>query len=363
MILINDLKRHREATQEIIDAAWRRVVESGRFILGPECLAFESAFASYCGLDHCVGVGNGTDAIELALRALGVRAGSRVVTVANAGFYTTAVLRVIGATPVYVDVDEGSHLMSVGGLEEALSQGNIAAIVVTHLYGRLHEMDAIMRLAHGAAVPVLEDCAQAHGARCNGRSAGSFGDAGAFSFYPTKNLGALGDAGAVVTTHEHIAEALRRLRQYGWDAKYRVSEVNGRNSRLDELQAAVLRGKLSRLDSWNARRRAVADRYTAAFRDAGIACRDKARDNDVAHLYVVRSTRRDALRERLRRGGVEADVHYPIPDTRQPCWASDRKWPSLPVTERLANEVLTLPCYPELTDHEIDKVISMVIER
>ena len=363
IILINDLKRHRDATADVIDAAVRRVVESGRFVMGPECLAFESAFASYCGVDHCVGLGNGTDAIELALRALGVCAGSRVVTVANAGFYTTAVLQIIGATPVYVDVDEGSHLMSMRGLEEALAHGDVAAIVVTHLYGRLHQMEAIMALAQHAGVPVLEDCAQAHGARRSGRMAGSFGDAGAFSFYPTKNLGALGDGGAVVTRHGHIAEEVRRLRQYGWDSKYRVSRLGGRNSRLDELQAAVLRGKLSLLDSWNARRRHIAARYTSAFQPHGIACRETASEEDVVHLYVIRSAQRDALRERLQRAGIEAEVHYPIPDTRQPCWGPQSEWPVLPVTERLADEILTLPCYPELGDREVDKVISVVIER
>jgi dTDP-4-amino-4,6-dideoxygalactose transaminase len=362
MILINDLKRHCDATADVIDTAVNRVIESGRFVLGRECADFESAFASYCGVDHCIGLGNGTDALELALRALGVRRGSRVATVANAGFYTTAVLQIIGAMPVYVDVDENSHLMNIGRLEEVLHEGDLAAIVVTHLYGRLHQMERIAGLAQRAGVPVLEDCAQAHGARRDGRRAGSFGDAAAFSFYPTKNLGALGDGGAVVTRHERVAEEVRRLRQYGWVSKYHVGMLGGRNSRLDELQAAVLQGKLPLLDGWNARRRSIAARYGVAFRRFGMPCPDRTSDDDVVHLYVIRTPRRDKLRERLQKAGVEADVHYPVPDTRQPCWGEDRKWPVLPVTERLAGEVLTLPCYPELTDQEVDKVISVVTE-
>lgn len=362
MIPLNDLKRHQAAHDATVRQAVARVLDSGWFVLGPECNAFEAEFAAYCGVGHCIGVANGTDAIELALRALGVAADSRVATVANAGFYTSTALGAIGAQPVYVDVDESTHLMDTARLEAALGAERLDAVVVTHLYGRLHDdIGHIVQLAARRGVPVLEDCAQAHGARRDGRSAGSFGDAAAFSFYPTKNLGALGDGGAVATQRADVAASVRRLRQYGWESKYRVAVAGGRNSRLDEMQAAILRAKLTLLDGWNARRRQIAARYGKALRAAGIACPAPSGEEYVAHLYVIRADARDALRERLAAAGVGTDVHYPISDTRQPCWGAETQWPALPVTERLAAQVLSLPCYPELTDEEVDTVIAAVL--
>jgi dTDP-3-amino-2,3,6-trideoxy-4-keto-D-glucose/dTDP-3-amino-3,4,6-trideoxy-alpha-D-glucose/dTDP-2,6-dideoxy-D-kanosamine transaminase len=362
MILLNDLGRHQAANADVISVALERTLKSGWFILGRECKAFEADFAAYCGVSHCVALGNGTDALELALRAVGVTQGSRVATVANAGFYSTAALQMIGAAPVFVDVDESSFLMSVTHLEQALARDDLDALVVTHLYGRLGDMERIMWLAGRAGTPVVEDCAQAHGASRNGRRAGSFGDVAAFSFYPTKNLGALGDAGAVVTRHAAVAQSVQKLRQYGWGSKYCVETLGGRNSRMDELQAAVLRAKLPRLDGWNARRREIAARYTQRLQRSGLSCPEVSGDDYVAHLYVVRTDRRDELREKLASADIATDVHYPVPDTKQRCWPPDREWPRLAVTERLAAEVLSLPCYPELSDEEVQTVISTMLE-
>jgi dTDP-4-amino-4,6-dideoxygalactose transaminase len=335
--------------------AIERVMASRHYVLGKEVDAFEHAFADYCGTRHCIGVANGTDALELALRALGIRRASRVATVANAGYYTCTALDAIGAEPVFVDVDE-SLTMSPAALARVIA--DVDAVVVTHLYGRLAAVDAIVECATRHAKPVVEDCAQAHGAARAGRRAGSFGTLGCFSFYPTKNLGALGDGGAIVTSDEALAGDVRRLRQYGWSKKYEVSVRGGRNSRLDELQAAVLRKKLPHLDAWNAERRAIAARYRAGMADRGVLLPAIGDDGDVAHLFVVRHARRDALRQALDAAGIASDVHYPIPDHRQGVRAQPAT--PLPVTEAACAEVLTLPCFPGLAPDAADRVVAAV---
>ncbi|GGO65566.1 DegT/DnrJ/EryC1/StrS family aminotransferase [Nonomuraea cavernae] len=357
-VLINDLGRHAFSTGAAVRDAVERVLGSGWYVLGAEGKAFEREFAAYCGAAHCVGVANGTDAIELGLRALGVGPGSRVATVANAGFYTTTALLALGARPVFVDVDPDTKLMRPAELERAAAGGGLDAVVVTHLFGLLHDMDAILDVAAHAGVPVFEDCAQSHGAARDGRRAGTFGVAAAFSFYPTKNLGALGDAGAVVTGDAHVAERVRRLRQYGWESKYRAGPGGGRNSRLDEMQAAVLRAKLPFLDSWNDRRRAIAARYSREIAHPKIQCPPVHGEEFVGHLYVVVSDDREALRARLASACVLSDVHYPVPDHRQPALAGLGDPAELPVTDALAGSILTLPCYPELSDGEVTRVIS-----
>jgi dTDP-4-amino-4,6-dideoxygalactose transaminase len=359
MLLINDLRRHQEFTAPLISEALTRVVASGWFILGTESEAFEREFSDYCGVPHAAGVANGTDAIEVALRALGVRSEDLVATVANAGFYTCIALNAIGAKPLFIDVDAQTHVMDIERLEEALETAHPAAIVVTHLYGQLADMARLMKLAEHAGIPVLEDCAQAHGAARAGRRAGSFGDAASFSFYPTKNLGAIGDGGAIVTRHAHVDLKVRQLRQYGWSAKYRVMTRGGRNSRLDELQAAVLRAKLPLLDGWNERRRAIARRYSEGLRHTDLVVPLPAGPDYVAHLYVIRARHRDLLRAHLQTAGISAEVHYPIPDPQQPVWQGSMA-AELPVTEKLAREVVTLPCFPELSDSEVDSVIAVV---
>jgi dTDP-4-amino-4,6-dideoxygalactose transaminase len=335
--------------------AIERVMASRHYILGKEVDAFEHEFADYCGTRRCVGVANGTDALELALRALGLGRRSRVATVANAGYYTCTALDAIGAEPVFVDVDE-SLTMSPSALAHVVA--DVDAVVVTHLYGRLAAVETIVECAARHAKPVVEDCAQAHGAARGGRRAGSFGACGCFSFYPTKNLGALGDGGAIVSSDDALADDVRTLRQYGWTKKYEVSVRGGRNSRLDELQAAVLRTKLPRLDAWNAQRRSIATRYRAGLADRCLLLPAVSDEADVAHLFVVRHALRDALRQALDSAGIASDVHYPIPDHRQRARTPPPR--SLPVTEAACNDVLTLPCFPGLAVAAIDRVIAVV---
>jgi aminotransferase EvaB len=357
---INNLGRHATATAAEVQDAIGRVFQSGWYILGKECEAFEREFAEFCGVSHCIGLANGTDAIEMGLRALGVVSGSRVVTVANAGFYTATALAAIGAEPVFVDVDHDTKLMALDQLEAVLAAGDIHAVVVTHLYGLLNDMDAILKLTERAGIPVFEDCAQSHGAQRGGRRAGSFGAAASFSFYPTKNLGAIGDGGALVTKSSDIADKVRRLRQYGWESKYKVVTPGSRNSRLDEIQAAVLRAKLPHVDKWNAKRRDIASRYSTEIEHPRVICPKTYGDDYVGHLYVVACEDRAGLQAHLKAAGVGTDVHYPIPDHRQPVIAAHCKDVRLPVTEELADKVLTLPCYPEISDDEVARIIAAV---
>jgi dTDP-3-amino-3,4,6-trideoxy-alpha-D-glucose transaminase len=353
-----DLGQLHAGLRDELDAAIGRVVASGRYVLGPEVEAFEGEFAHFCGARHCVGVGNGMEAIELVLRALGVGAGDEVVTVAHTAFPTVAAVSATGATPVFADVDPQTHCMDPGALADAITP-RTRAVLPVHLYGRCANMRAIAALAADAGVPVVEDAAQAHGAEHGDRRAGTLGAAAAFSFYPTKNLGALGDGGAVVTDDDELAHNVRRLRNYGEESK-NVNVVAGHNSRLDELQAAVLRAKLRHLERWNAERRRVAARYDELLRGAGVET--PAPDlGHVYHLYVIRSRARDALQKHLRAAGIGSQVHYPTPVHRQPAYrAGARIAGSLATTERLAAEVLSLPAHPSLTDDAVATVADAV---
>jgi dTDP-4-amino-4,6-dideoxygalactose transaminase len=360
-LLINDLKRHNDAIGSEIRAAIDRVVDRGWYILGPEVEGFEREFAAYCGTARCVATANGTDAIELALRAVGVGPGQRVIAVANAGMYGTTAIRALGAVPCYVDVDPQSMTMDPAALEAAVRGGD-AAVIVTHLYGRMADMPRLAAVAARAGVPLIEDCAQAHGAVLAGRPAGSWGAAGCFSFYPTKNLGALGDGGAVVTSDPALAERLLLLRQYGWSAKYHSALPGGRNSRLDEVQAAVLRAKLPYLAGWNEKRRAIARAYHDGLRDTPLQIPAPPGEDDVAHLYVVRTPGRDGLRTALSRAGIGTEIHYPVPDHWQESSMSRHSPPPvLPVTEECSRQVLTLPCFPEMVPSEVEAVIAAVL--
>jgi dTDP-4-amino-4,6-dideoxygalactose transaminase len=360
------LKRQYDAIKPELDAAVSRVLASGWYILGPEVRAFEEQFAAFCDTAHCIGVGNGTEALQLALAALGVGPGDEVVTVANAAVYETITALAVGARPVFVDVDERSHTMDRAALERAITP-RTRAIVPVHLYGRMADMDAIMVIAGRHGLPVIEDAAQAHGATWRGRVAGSIGACGCFSFYPTKNLGALGDGGAIVTNDEALAQKLRRLREYGWERKYYTADLGGLNSRLDELQAAILGAKLQHLPAWNARRRVIAEMYDDLLAGAGLALPEPPPDGGhVYHLYVTRvlggPAARDRLRAALRERGIGAEVHYPLPAHRQRVYAHLAPEGGLPITERLAGEVLSLPMYPELTDEEVRAVAGAVNE-
>ncbi len=360
-IPIGDLKRQYEAIKPELDAAASRVLASGWYILGAEVRAFEAAFAEFCGVRHTIGVGNGTEALYLALAALGVGAGDEVITVANAAIYEPLTILQTGARPVFVDVDERSYTMEPELLEAAITP-RTRAIMPVHLYGRLADMNAIMDVAQRHGLPVIEDCAQAHGAALNGRKAGGIGTFGCFSFYPSKNLGALGDGGAIVTDDSDLAAKLRRLREYGWQERYYTTDAGGINSRLDEIQAALLHVKLRYLAPWNERRRAIARRYNELLADTGLVLPDLIDERHVYHLYVVRTANRDRLQAGLRERGIGAVVHYPLPAHLQPVYQGLAAPGSLPVTERLAHEVLSLPIYPELTDAEVDAVAAAVRE-
>ena len=353
----------RPVEDQALDGALRsaigRVLDSRWFILGESVARFEDAFARYCGVNHCVGVANGTDALELALKACGTLREDLVVVVANAGGYSTSAVHACGATPVYVDVDKNTLTMSPISLRSTLDSLCVTprAIVVTHLYGLMADVDTVGQIAKERSIPLIEDCAQAHGATRKGVKAGAVGDMGCFSFYPTKNLGAVGDGGAVVTNDADLAASVKQLRQYGWSGKYRVDRLGGRNSRLDEIQAAVLEAKLPMLDHWNRQRRDVAELYCRRLGNLGLrlpACID---DSYVAHLFVLRSGTRELIRQQLSDNGVASDIHYPIPDHLQHAHRGDI---SLPETERACSEVLSLPCFPGLTGVEVDRVVRAI---
>ncbi|KZC19492.1 MULTISPECIES: DegT/DnrJ/EryC1/StrS family aminotransferase [Rhodanobacter] len=357
-IPVNALDRHIAPLREQLTHASSNVISSGYFVLGPNVSAFEKEFATYCGVSDCVGVANGTEALELGLRSIGITQGKRVALVANAAMYGTTAVLACGAEPVFVDIDPAAHTLDPRSLEAVLAAGRLDAVIVTHLYGRLADMEAIMALADKHGFAVFEDCAQAHGARdVSGRRVGSFGKAASFSFYPTKNLGAIGDGGAIVTNDPQIADTLRKLRQYGWTAKYRNELPGGRNSRLDELQAAFLRTMLPLLDGWNARRREIANRYSREIRNERIQVPPTSSEEYVAHLYVVQASDRTGLQQHLATAGVGSDVHYPTGDHRQPLFRDRFVSTTLPSTEAACQSVLTLPCFPELTDDEATRVI------
>jgi dTDP-4-amino-4,6-dideoxygalactose transaminase len=358
-IPLNDLSRGDPVLRTGVVAALERVAQSGRYLGGREREGFEREFAAYVGAQVCVGVASGTDAIRLALLGVGCRAGDEVLTAANAGMYTTTAALNAGLVPRYADVDPRTLNLSRATVAEALS-GRTRAVVVTHLYGQLADIEGIADLCHENSVAVIEDCAQAVGASRSGRSAGTFGDAGAFSFYPTKNLGAMGDAGAVVTGSREVESRVRSLSQYGWEEKYRVSLPGGGNSRIDEMQAAVLRVKLGHVDSWNGRRRDIAMRYAEALPQA--AGRFPAHDGDdyVAHMAVMLTSHRAEVQSVLSGNCIATEVHYPIPDHRQPVWRGRFDGVSLPVTETTVAQVLTVPCFPELGDEEVDRVCQVL---
>ena len=352
------------AMKEMIDSAVRRVMDNGLYILGPEVQAFEAEFAEFLGCRHAVGVASGTDAIELALRACGIGPGDSVATVSLTASATAAAIERTGAQPIWTDIDPVTCVMSPRSLLDLLSGdegARIKAVVPVHLYGNPVDMDALMHTARNHGLHIIEDCAQAHGASYAGRPVGTFGDASAFSFYPTKNLGAFGDGGMVVTNSDERAEQLRWLRQYGWKERY-VSLFPGTNSRLDELQAAILRVKLRGLTAANERRRTIADTYTKRLAGSSLVLpRVSAGGTHVFHQYVVRSLSRETLRKYLTDAGIGTLIHYPVPLHKQAAYAARIPCPvSLAQTDRTAREVLSLPMFPELTDAQVCAVVSAV---
>lgn len=367
-IPIIDLAAGYQEYRKEIDAGIARVLSSGWYILGAEVARFEKEFAAWLGVDNAVGVANGTDAINLALRSLDVGSGDAVFTVSHTAVATPAAIEMTGATPVVIDVDASTQNIDVHKLSESVRNfsrisGNLRpkAVVAVHLYGQSCDMNALQRVCEESDLHLIEDCAQAHGTTFGGARAGSFGAAAAFSFYPTKNLGAFGDAGAVAFRDSALATRCRALREYGWTSRY-VSEFSGLNSRLDEFQAAVLSVKLTHLDGEIAKRRALARRYDAGLAGVVETPAVLAGSEHAYHLYVIRCAGRDSLRSYLQNAGIGCGIHYPVPVHLQPAYRG--RIPlglgGLAVTEALAGEILSLPMHPFLDVQDVDRVIRVV---
>jgi dTDP-4-amino-4,6-dideoxygalactose transaminase len=355
-----DLRAQYRAIKEEIDAAIARVVESAAFVLGPEVEAFEAEFAAYCGARFCVGVSNGTAAVQLALQACGVGAGDEVIVPANTFFATAEAVSTAGARPVFVDADPVSRNLDPGKVEAAVTE-RTRALLPVHLYGQPADLDPLFEIAARRRLLVVEDAAQAHGAEYKGRRAGSLGRAGCFSFYPGKNLGAYGEGGAVTTDDPEVARRARLLRDHGSERKYR-HEIVGYNFRLEAMQGAILRAKLRHLDGWNELRRRHAARYRELLDGAGVRLpRETPGARPVYHLFVVESDERDALQQSLAAAGVQTGVHYPVPVHLQPAYAGHgHRAGDFPVAERLSATVLSLPMFAELTDDQLARVAQAI---
>jgi len=359
MIPVFDIrKQHGQIRQELVKAM-EKVLDSGWYILGKEVETFEEEFSAFVGTSHAVGVASGTDALYLALKALDIGPGDEVITVSHTAVATVAAIVQTGATPVLVDICEESYTMDPSQLPAAISP-RTKAIIPVHLYGQAADMDNILAIAENRGISVIEDCAQAHGALYKGKKVGSLGLMGAFSFYPTKNLGAMGDGGIIVTFDENIARKIRLLRQYGWQERY-ISSFSGTNSRLDEIQAAILRIKLKYLDTWNKKRHALAELYghhlSHVRKPAELADRVH-----VYHLYVVATPQRKDLMDYLKNRGIVTAIHYPVPVHLQEAYSKLIRCGKLPVTEKICSQIISLPMYPELTAGEIREISNSINE-
>jgi dTDP-3-amino-2,3,6-trideoxy-4-keto-D-glucose/dTDP-3-amino-3,4,6-trideoxy-alpha-D-glucose/dTDP-2,6-dideoxy-D-kanosamine transaminase len=339
----------------------QRVISSKHHILGQAVETFEKSFADYVGVNYCLGVANGTDAIEIALIAAGVEKDDLVATVANAGFYTSTSINKIGAKPLYIDINEDDLLMNVIDLKEKISKNKIRAVVMTHLFGLVANVKEIFEICKKNKIILIEDCAQAHGAQISGQKVGSFGDLASFSFYPTKNLGAVGDAGAITTNSIEFASNIKAIRQYGWTSKYSVEFKLGSNSRLDEIQAAFLTYKLEKLDIWNQSRIDIAKKYVEGFKGSKVKTLKNV-ETGVAHLFVVKTESRNDLIKYLESKHINSAIHYPIPDHQQTISISEFEKISLPVTEAMSDKILSLPIYPGMPIENVERVISSVKE-
>ena len=355
-----DLHAQHQPLRAALDRAIGEVVASGQFILGPQVAAFEQRFAAYCGVRHAIGVGNGMDALRLALMALDVRGGDEVILPANTYVATALAVSAVGAVPVLVDCDPRTYNLDPRGLERAVTP-RTRVIMPVHLTGQAADMDAVMAVAERRGLHVIEDAAQAHGAAWRGRRCGSIGAVGCFSFYPSKNLGAFGAAGMAVTNDDALARRLAQLRNYGQSQKYEHVAA-GLNSRLDSLQAAVLAVKLPHLDRWNEARVSRAARYRAALRGVGdLRLQEIAPGaTSVYHLFVVETEHRDRLRRHLADAGIDTGVHYPVPIHLQPAYAAGYRMGQFPHTEALARRSLSLPMFPELRDDQVDAVAAAI---
>jgi dTDP-4-amino-4,6-dideoxygalactose transaminase len=368
MVPFNDLKRQHRVIEKEILAATKRVYESGSYILGEEVSAFEREFSRYCGVPYGVGVGSGTEALYLSLKAAGIGEGDEVITPANSFVATALAISFTGATPVFVDIDHRTYNMDPNGLELLLKRRmakagweRVKAILPVHLYGHPAEMNTILEIANQYGLCVIEDACQAHGATIGGKKAGSFGAFGCFSFYPTKNLGGYGDGGMVVTNQLRLYEKLRLLRCYGEKRKYEHT-IKGGNSRLDELQAALLRVKLRHLDRWNEERRQRAKRYTERLAPLGVLCPfEKKGVRHVYHLYVVRTAKRDSLQSFLKKRGIHTLIHYPIPIHQQKAFKElGYRRGDFPLTEQSSRKILSLPFFPGMKESEMEEVAGEI---
>ena len=366
MIKFLDLHKINERFRAEMDAATKRVLDSGWYLLGKECEAFEAEFAAYCGVKHAIGCANGLDALKLVIKAIGIGPGDEVIAPANTYIASLIAISANGATPVLVEPDISTYLIDPAKIEEKITP-RTRAIMVVHLYGRVCEMDAINAIAKRHGLRVVEDCAQAHGAYCGAKRAGNLGDAAGFSFYPGKNLGCLGDGGAVTTNDDELAKKVRALRNYGSDVKYHFP-YRGTNSRLDEIQAAWLRVKLPYLDVDNARRAEIATRYCREITSPQVTLpnnRTTEQSNNrtilpnVWHVFPVRVEKRDAFQAYLTEKGIQTVIHYPIPPHRQPAYT---EWHGikLPITERIHETIISLPISPVMPEDEVSEVVSVV---
>ncbi|MBI3403608.1 MAG: DegT/DnrJ/EryC1/StrS family aminotransferase [Acidobacteria bacterium] len=356
-----DLKAQRDSIQAEVDAAVLNVFDKGDFILGAAVEKFEADYAAYIGAKHAIGVGTGLAAIEIALRAYGVGPGDEVITAANTFIATVLAITAVGATPVFVDMDGERYTIDPAAISAAITP-KTRAIVPVHLYGQTADLDGVLAVARRHNLLVIEDAAQAHGAKYRGTRVGTFGHAAAFSFYPAKNLGAYGDGGMITTNDDAAAAKMRLLGNYGQRVKYYHS-ITGTNSRLDTAQAAVLGVKLPRLDGWNAARRRHASAYSGRLKNIVHTPAPAADAEHIFHLYVIETERRDARREALKQRGVDTGIHYPVPAHLQECVAYlGYKLGTFPVTEAAAGRILSLPMYAELSDAQIDYVCDAVAD-
>ena len=358
-----DLKAQYQSIKTEIDEAIARVIENTSFILGPEVAVFEEAFANYVGARFCVGLNSGTAALHLALLACGIGPGDEVIVPTNTFFATAETVSCVGATPVFMDADPISYTIDVGRIEDSIT-ARTRALIPVHLYGQSADLNPIFDLARRKNLFVIEDAAQAHGAEYKGRRVGALGDIGCFSFYPGKNLGAYGEAGAVVTNDEEVAHRVRMLRDHGSEQKYR-HEIIGYNFRLEGIQAAVLNVKLRHLDAWNDARRAHAARYRELLRDTNLILpTEMSYAHHVYHVFAVQSAARDDLQAKLTQAGIQTNIHYPIPIHLQPAYASlGYRRGDFPEAERQCDRVLSLPMFAELTDEQIQSVANTIANK
>lgn len=360
MILCANPSSQFQSYQNEIEEAVLKVLRGNRYILGDEVKLLEDEFAAFIGVNSAIGVANGTDALELALRALGIGSGDEVITVSHTAVATVAAIEAAGAVPVLVDINSDYFTLDPNQLQNALTP-KTKAVIAVHLYGQPADLEAIDRFCSKNGLSLIEDCSQAHGAKWSGSRVGSIGHLGCFSCYPTKNLGAIGDAGLVVTNDEEIAKKVRMLREYGWHRRF-ISDVAGRNSRLDELQAAILRVKLRHLDADNAKRGAIAVQYSQGLDRLSVRLPEIRENADaVFHLYVLRSQERQNLISHLNKHNIQAGIHYPVPIHLQPAYKNRiRTARDMSVTEKISEEVISLPMYPELTSSDVAQVIKAV---